>query len=151
MNDLWNYNGFLVVDIKMFVLLNVSFFLQVMYLMVSYRVFNNYVLVLQFFFILVYVCILFILGVIGNVLVCYVYKIKWKIKKKLFILFIFVLVGYDLVNCFVIMLFEMVLVCNYMFFDFLIVCKFLKFLIYGLNVVFIVIFLGIVIDRLLGI
>lgn len=82
---------------------------------------------------------------------CYVYKIKWKIKKKLFILFIFVLVGYDLFNCFVIMLFEMVLVCNYMFFDFLIVCKFLKFLIYGLNVVFIVIFLGIVIDRLLGI
>lgn len=38
-----------------------------------------------------------------------------------------------------------------MFFDFLIVCKFLKFLIYGLNVVLIVIFLGIVIDRLLGI
>lgn len=151
MNDSWNYNGSLVVDTKTLASLNVSSPLQATHLMVSYRVLNNQVLVSQFFPTLVYVCILFILGVIGNALVCYVYKIKWKIKKKPSTLFILVLAGYDLVNCFVTMPFEMALVCNYMSFDFPIACKLSKFLTYGLNAASTVILLGIAIDRLLGI
>lgn len=147
MNDSLEYSVFCANGTETSTSLNVSLSPQIPPLMVS----NRSILVSQFLPTLIYVCILFILGVVGNALVCYVYKIKWKIKKKPSTLFILVLSGYDLVNCIVTMPFEIALVCNYRSFDFPLACKLSRFLTYGLNAAATVILLGIAMDRLLGI
>ncbi|XP_062587479.1 neuromedin-U receptor 2-like, partial [Saccostrea cucullata] len=151
MSNLWNYSVSTTTDNKTFPPLNITSSLLSSTLLDNYRNYNNQILVTQFLPTLVYVCILFVVGIIGNALVCYVYKIKWKIKKKPSTLFILVLAGYDLVNCFVTMPFEIALVSNYISFDFPIVCKLSRFMTYGLNAASTVILLGIAIDRLLGI
>lgn len=147
LNNSWNYTVLTLTHTQTFPPLNVTSSSRSN----SDRIYNNHILVTQFLPTLIYVSILFIVGVVGNALVCYVFKIKWKIKKKPSTLFILVLAGYDLVNCIVTMPFEMALVCNYVSFDFPIICKLSRFLTYGLNAASTVILLGIAIDRLLGI
>lgn len=92
-----------------------------------------------------FMCVLLVIGILGNFFVCYVY-FCWK-EKGLLKVFILFLVIVDFFNCFIIMLIEFVMMINFMNFDFNIICKLFWFFIYLCNIFVVFIMVVIVIDR----
>lgn len=99
----------------------------------------------------VYVVVLIFIGVFGNCFVCYVYIKKWWWRWKLLMLFVLVFLWFDLLNNVVFFFIEFFLLINYMFFDYFVLCKSFRFVMFFMNVVFFIVFIGIVIDRFIGI
>lgn len=104
-----------------------------------------------FILFLVYVVVLIFIGVLGNCFVCYVYIKKWWWRWKLLMLFVLVFLWFDLLNNVVFFFIEFFLLINYMFFDYFVLCKSFRFVMFFMNVVFFIVFIGIVIDRFIGI
>lgn len=104
-----------------------------------------------FILFLVYVVVLIFIGVFGNCFVCYVYIKKWWWRWKLLMLFVLVFLWFDLLNNVVFFFIELFLLINYMFFDYFVLCKSFRFVMFFMNVVFFIVFIGIVIDRFIGI
>ena len=86
---------------------------------------NNAVFVNTLLPAFIYICILLLIGIPGNVLVIYVYLLKWK-KNKLRT-FLLSLAYYDLFNCLTSMTTEVALILNFIKFDYPILCKVSRF------------------------
>lgn len=99
--------------------------------------------------VLVYVCFLFILGVPGNIFVCYIYYYKW--TKKTSRVFILALAVFDLINNLVSLPTEIALLSYFYSFDYSIVCKVSRFVTFVMNSASSTVLVGIGWDRLMGI
>lgn len=99
--------------------------------------------------VMVYVCILFVIGVPGNVFVCYIYYFKW--TKKTSRVFILALAVFDLINNLVSLPTEIALLSNFHNFDHPILCKASRFLTFAMNSASATVLVGIGWDRLMGI
>ena len=96
---------------------------------------------------LIYVIILIIVGIPGNILVIYVYIKKWNKKKKSSTSFILSLAVLDFINCTITLPFETILLTNAFDFDSPVFCKILRTVTYVLYVFSGVLHIGIAIDR----
>lgn len=94
---------------------------------------------------IVFTCVLLLIGIPGNSLVCYVY-LRWKEKgsSKVFILSLAIV---DLFNCLITMPTELAMMTNPMNFDFNIICKLSRFFTYLCNTFAALIMVVIAIDR----
>ncbi|OWF43483.1 uncharacterized protein LOC110459688 [Mizuhopecten yessoensis] len=106
---------------------------------------NNYHLIP----VMVYVCILFVVGVPGNLFVCYIYYFKW--TKKTSRVFILALAVFDLINNLVSLPTEIALLSNFHNFDYPVLCKVSRFLTFSMNSASATVLVGIGWDRLMGI
>ncbi|XP_048766927.2 uncharacterized protein LOC125673995 [Ostrea edulis] len=100
---------------------------------------------------LVYVIVLFLIGVPGNCLVCHVYTKKWRRRRKPSTLFVLALSWFDLLNNLVSLPTEIYLLTNYMSFDSPFLCKSSRFVTFFMNAASSVVLVGIAIDRFRGI
>lgn len=80
---------------------------------------------------LIYVFVLLVIGVPGNILTVYVYGFKW--KKTTSRVFILALASLDSINCLSSIPTEIVLLVNFVNFDFPAICKISRFLTYVFN------------------
>lgn len=94
---------------------------------------------------IVFTCVLLLIGIPGNSLVCYVY-LRWKEKgsSKVFILSLAIV---DLFNCLITIPTELAMMTNPMNFDFNIICKLSRFFTYLCNTFAALIMVVIAIDR----
>ena len=100
---------------------------------------------------LIYVCLLCIIGIPGNTLVCYVYHQKWRKRKKTSTLFILALSWFDLINNLFTLPFEITLLINLKSFDHPFVCRISRYITFFFNASSSVVLMGIAIDRFIGI
>ncbi|KAK3087690.1 hypothetical protein FSP39_009211 [Pinctada imbricata] len=98
-----------------------------------------------------YVCLLLLIGIPGNALVCYVYQQKWRKRRKTSTLFILALSWFDLINTLVSLPFEIALMKNFLNFDHPFLCKFSRYITFFMNASSSVVLLGIAVDRFIGI
>lgn len=96
-----------------------------------------------YIFIIVYVFVLLCVGILGNVLVVYVYILWWWF---FFCFVIIVLVVFDFVNCLFIIFMEIYFILNIYLDLNLILCKVICFFIFFMNNVLFFVFLFIVVD-----
>lgn len=75
--------------------------------------------------VVVYVSVLMVLGIVGNLIVCYIYFFRWKQKTVKF--FIGSLAAYDLITSIVCMPIEVAMLCNPMTLNDPHLCRFLRF------------------------
>jgi hypothetical protein len=94
-----------------------------------------------------FVSLLLPIGLIGNILVCYIYQRNWRKNRRSSRLFIIALAWIDLSNCIVTMPFEIVLLMNPTTFDNPVVCKFVRSLTFMLNGMSSIVLIGIAVDR----
>ncbi|XP_033726840.1 D(2) dopamine receptor A-like [Pecten maximus] len=99
--------------------------------------------------VMVYVCILFVIGVPGNIFVCYIYYFKW--TRKTSRVFILALAVFDLINNLVSLPTEIALLSNFHNFDYPVLCKVSRFLTFTMNSASATVLVGIGWDRLMGI
>lgn len=96
----------------------------------------------------IYILILFVIGVPGNALVCYVYHFKVGNKQLSSNIFILALSWFDLINCTFTLPFELTMIYNIVNFDHPILCKLSRFIVFFCNNSTSVILLAIAADRL---
>lgn len=97
----------------------------------------------------VYVSFFFFVGILGNLMVIYVYLLKWRVN--MFCVFILVFGLYDFINCVMLLIMEIVLFFWFLNFDFLVWCKVFWFLLVFINSGLMFIFVVIVMDCFLRI
>ena len=98
---------------------------------------------------LIYIFILFLIGVPGNLFVCYIYYAK--LKKKTSRIFIIALACFDLINNLVSLPVEVALLLNFYNFDIPWLCKSSRFVAFAMNSASSTVLTGIAVDRLMGI
>lgn len=98
---------------------------------------------------LVYVSFLLLVGIPGNLMVIYVYSLKWRTNTSR--VFILALGSYDFINCLTSITTEIVLLCRFLNFDFPIWCKLSRFLTASINSGSTFILVAIATDRFLRI
>ena len=94
---------------------------------------------------LIYVCILLLIGIPGNILVIYVYLLKW--NKSTSRVFILALGLYDFVNCMTSMTMEVALILNFLKFDYPVLCKVSRFITATINSGSTFVLVAIAVDR----
>ncbi|KAL3874999.1 hypothetical protein ACJMK2_037941 [Sinanodonta woodiana] len=94
---------------------------------------------------IVYTTLLMVLGIPGNIVVLYIYILKWrKSTSRIYIIFLAVL---DLVNCMTTLPMEIFIMTYSLRFDYPVVCKLSRFSTYLMNTSSTLILVGIAVDR----
>lgn len=92
----------------------------------------------------IFLVILIVIGLVGNVYVIYVYICKFKnLNYWIYVLWLVIL---DIFNCFVSVFLVIIYLCNVVIFQFEVFCKIYRFILYFVLICFMCVFVVIVID-----
>ena len=98
----------------------------------------------------IYICMLLVIGIPGNALVCFIYQFKIRNRSLSSNIFILALSWFDLINCLVSLPIEIKFILNFVQFDEPIICKLSRFLTFFCNNASATILMAIAVDRLVA-